>query len=162
MASKQSEESPLLTPKLIAFLIAVAVITGVVTYMMRQPPPKQDPHKGNKNVVKLDMPNKPYRPTKETIYIEKFVFPQIKDRQKPLKNCYFGYKGKKKRSQKGALVNIQFYIKQDGKVEKATLFRSQLKIKEIEQCVLGVVSKWTFQAHSNKKPIRLQYPLYFR
>ena len=164
MSSKN--EKPIFTLPVIMFLLVLFAGTGFAVYWSKKPAPKIDPHSNNPNVIKLrPVPKEKWKPTPlspEQKYMGKYVFPFVKKHQKPIKDCYFSYKGKQKRPQKGAKVTLQFFVKSDGTIEKTTIFRSELKIAPIHQCIIKVVKKWKFHTHKQKKPIRLQYPFFFR
>ncbi len=159
-------EKPIFTLPVIFVLLVLFVGTGVTVYFLKKPTPPPDPNANNPNVIKLrPIPADKWKPeplAPENQYIEKYVFPFIKKNQKPVKDCYFGYTGKEKRPQQGAKVTLQFFIKSDGSFDKVTIFRSELKIKPILQCIVGVVKGWKVHPHKYKKPVRLQFPFFFR
>lgn len=168
MASKK--DSPLITFRLVLFLAVVGLGSGLFAYWYKKKPVVKTGTEKNPNVLPFDgvkLPKKsykPFRPSKELRYTERHVFPTIKKHQKEIKKCYFGYKGKEKRPAKGGIINVEMVIKKDGTIDakKLRIFRSEIKIKEIQQCVMKRVSTWKFAPHTKKKPVRLQFPFFLR
>jgi hypothetical protein len=165
---KAAEEKPLLNMRFVGFLILASLASAVITFYYNRPPAKVDPHKKNPNIVKLrPIPKKnftPYEMSKEQTYMEKVVFKYIRKNQTPVKNCYFGYKGKFRVNPKGYKVVLQFSIPNDGKIKNVRFWekRTELKVKPIRQCILKEAGKWQFRPHKMAKPLTMSFPLFFR
>lgn len=165
---KKKEDAPLITPRFLGFLVLVALATGFGTFLYQKPSKKYDPHQGNPNVVKLrPIPKdqfKGYKMTAEQTYMEDVVFKYIAKHQTPVKDCYFGFKGKFKVNPKGYKVVIRFTVPQSGKPKDfgLVLNRTQLKVKPILECILKQASKWQFKPHKMKKPLTMRFPFFFR
>ncbi len=165
---REENKTPFFTPQLAALLVLVAALSALGGYLYRsqQLNKTENPTLKNPNVVPLKpVPKEEYvkQPlSPEHRYIMKYVHPYISKHQNPLKDCYFGYRGPKKLPEKGAKVTIQIFIAKDGSVEKAEIFSSELQIKPILECILNQVRQWKFEPHTFKKPLRMQYPFFFR
>ncbi len=164
-----SQNKPFFTPTLFAILIAAGLASAGITYWFRQPPAKPpNPTQKNPNVKQLkaetmEQWRKKSRLSPEHSYVARKVFPYISKNQKPIKNCYFGYRGKEKLPFKtGARVTVKFNVRKDGTVTGVGIFRSQLKVKSIHQCIMTAMKKWKFPIHHLKKPVDIQYPFFFR
>ena len=174
MVEKKKDPQPPVAPlnktRLIIFLVGVALLSGLVTYLfIKREVPKEQKVTFNDAGQPLAIPLpptkknlQPYQPTEENLYIEKQVFPYISKNQLPIKNCYFGYKGPQKLSPQGGKVTIDFTIGADGSVGKVNIFRTEIKVKEILDCVMQHAQKWKLPPPPEKKPIKLQYPFFFR
>lgn len=169
-AQAAQEEKPFFSIQLVLVLLAAAAISGGVTYYLKQQPPAKTTNetKKNPNVIPLRPEplkewKKKSRLTTEQAYVAKHVFPYIAKHQKPIKDCYFGYKGKQKLPVKtGARVTVQFTVHNDGHISKPGIFRSQMKIKGVHDCILKSMKTWKFSSHRLDKPLTMQYPFFFR
>lgn len=161
-------KKPFFTWPLALLLVVAATASGLITYYIQQPPAEPpNPTKRNPNVVPLRPEplkdwHKKSQLTQEQNYLARKAFPYISKNQKPIKDCYFGYKGKARRPAKGAKVTVSFTIHNDGKVSGIGVFRDNLKIKPIVSCILKEMEKWKFPRHPFDKPVTLQYPFFFR
>ena len=161
-------KEPIITLRLIGFLVLVAVLSGGLSYLYKRSAEnrKKNPALKNPNVVPLKpMPIEEYMKeplSPEHKYISKHVHPYISEHQGPIKDCYFGYRGKEKIPPKGAKVTVQIFVAPDGTVKKAEIFHSELKIKEILSCIISEIKKWRFPPHNFTKQLRFQYPFFFR
>lgn len=168
-AQASQENKPFFTVPLVLLLVAAATISGLVTYYMKQPAAKpENPTKRNPNVIPLRPEpikewKKKSRLTPEQAYVAKHIFPYIAKNQKPIKDCYFGYRGKAKLPVKtGARVTVKFLVHNDGHISAPGIFRSQMKVKAIHDCIIKSMKTWKFPSHRLSKPLTMQYPFFFR
>lgn len=170
VSNTSAEEKPFFTVKLVIFLVLAAAVSAGITYYVRYvaQPAKPSPHANNPNVIPLrPEPIETWRDksklTQEQNYVAQQIFPHISKNQKPIKDCYFGYRGTEKLPfQTGARVTVQFTVHADGHVSNAGIFRSEMKVKAIHDCILKAMSDWKFPRHSLPKPLVMQYPFFFR
>lgn len=161
------DKKPLFSLPLLFAIAIVAIVSAVGGYYYALPAPPPEAAKDNPNVIKVGQPVekkdwKPYELNDIQKYTEKHIFPYIKKNQGPIKNCYFGYRGKEKLPEKGGKVTVEFTIQPDGSVKDPNLFASEVKIHDIESCILKAVSSWKLPPHSLSAPFKHQAPFFFR
>ena len=172
-ATKQEAQTqkPLFTLPLLVGLVMLAALSAGVSYYLSLSAPKSNvttqQGKGVPGAIPIGDPIdrrdwRPFEGTPEHKYIEKNVFPYINKNQDAIKNCYFGYRGKEKLPPKGGVITVQFFIKEDGSVEKPAVFRSDIKVEDIHLCILGKITAWRFAPHTLGKPLSYQTPFFFR
>lgn len=166
-AASDKETKPLFTLPVVLIIIVISLASASISYYVSQPPTKVNTQAKSKFAVPIGDPIdrrdwRPYQGTPQHRYIEKHVFSYINKHQTPLKPCYFGYKGPEKLPPKGGVITVEFFIEKDGSVSKPRVFRAEIKVKEIQECVLGHISKWKFAPHDLEKPLRYQTPFFFR
>ncbi|MCB9644543.1 MAG: AgmX/PglI C-terminal domain-containing protein [Myxococcales bacterium] len=166
-SSTKPEKKSLFTLPIILALVVLSVASASISYYLSKPEPKTNTKALSKFAVPMGDPIdrrdwRPYKGTDQHRYIEKHVFSYINKHQTPLKTCYFGYKGPEKLSPRGGVITVEFFIEKDGTITKPRVFRSEIKVKDVQQCVLGHVAKWKFPPHDLEKPIRYQTPFFFR
>lgn len=167
---KSSQSETLFTPKIILLLVIAAALSAGVTYYIRytSPQTKSSPHANNPNVIPLraeplEQWREKSRLSREQNYLAQQVFPYISKNQKAVKDCYFGYRGRERLPvEKGASVTVQFTIHPDGRVSHIGLFRSEMKIQAIHDCIFKAMATWKFPQHHLGKPAVVQYPFFFR
>ena len=162
-------DQPFFTIRLLSILLVVSIASGVGTYFYMKPASKPNPHGNNPNVIPLrPIPKskyKGYKPSKVQIYQEENVISYInnKKHQTPIKDCYFGYKGKFKVNPKGHIVVLTFKVQPSGKVTDLGIVqnRTTLPVKPILECILKKASKWQFRPHK-MKAFTMRFPFFFR
>lgn len=165
--SSNDAPQPFFTLGLIGTLLVASIASGLGTYYYMKPEPKASPHSKNPNVFKLKAHSKdkfrPHTFTPVQTYQERFVFPYIRKNQNPIKDCYFGYKGKFTVNPKGYKVVLIFKVPQSGKISDLGLVqnRTTLAVKPILECILKNAHKWQFKPHK-MKPFKMRFPFFFR
>ncbi len=169
MAAKAPEKQskPLFTLPIFLLLLVLGVASAAVSYYLSMPATKTNVQTQSPHAIPVGDPIdrrdwRPFKGTAQHRYIEKHVFSYINKHQEPLKSCYFGYKGPEKLSPKGGVITVEVLIAKDGSVQSPRIFRSDIPVKDIQQCVLGAISKWKFPPHDIEKPVRYQTPFFFR
>jgi|GEM_PF-1954088 len=180
-AKKDQTQKPIFTKAFVIILVVIAGLSAGLTYKYRTgPTKKKDQKKKNEYVHKLRKVPKevayPRRPSALNRYKQLHVFSGEtsvygKKRLKPLEKCYHAFKKKRKkplkkikgkpRPPRTAIVNIEFHITKQGKVEKPKVFKSDLMNDKVHGCLLGHITKWTFPPHNFDKPIRHYFPVQF-
>ncbi len=169
MAAKASDtkSKPLFTLPIFLMLLVLGVASAGVSYYLSIPAVKTNVQTQTPHAVPIGDPIdrrdwRPFKGTAQHRYIEQHAFSYINKHQEPLKSCYFGYKGSEKLSPKGGVITVEFLITKDGSVQNPRIFRSEIAVKDIQQCILGAISKWKFPAHDLDQPVRYQTPFFFR
>jgi hypothetical protein len=164
--SKSAPQQPFFTTRLIALIILVGALSASISYFIMRPVTPPDPTKTNPNVIPLkEIPKEDWKPealSPEHLYIEKHVHTYISKNQKPIRDCYFGYRGKAKLPADGGRITAQFYIEKDGSPTRIKAFRSNMDIPDIQVCVLNQIGTWQFPPHDLAQAVRVQYPFFFR
>jgi hypothetical protein len=78
-----------------------------------------------------------------------------------LQPCYLDYLAKKPKDTEGK-VDVDWYVKTNGSVEKAEIVTTTFEDKTVGECVVKILSSWNFPPPPGDKNVYVTHSFFFR
>lgn len=137
-------------------LMLVVVGMGVVMFQQKKSAPVVD-STPTELVQQADEKGKKFQSPYEAKQIKNTLTKHMSE----LQPCYLKFLETKPKDTEGK-IDVDWYVKTNGEVERAEVITSSFENKEIGECVVRTLAKWNFPPPPGDKSVYITHSFFFR